>query len=118
MPLHVHHPTSPHLQRLQNSMPPRRFAHGATPTSRPSYTYIASPAARLQSSIPPRLHACSESPEFHTCVPPRRYTCNAPPELHTSMPPCRHACSATLDLHTSTSVRLQHSRAPELHAST
>src|SRR6266480_2924702 len=50
----------------------------------------ATPAARLQSSMPP-CRGASRPPNLHIATPAAR--------LQSSLPPCRHACSAPPDLH-------------------
>ena len=82
------------------------------------YLHVPRPAARLQSSRAPYLHASTflrpqhasrplclrivtPAARLKTSIPPRRHTCSMPPELQASIPLCRYACSAPPDLHTS-----------------
>ena len=45
------------------------------------WLHVCTPAARLQRSIPPRLHACIATPELHPCTSPLHQIRRAPPEL-------------------------------------
>src|SRR5205814_783682 len=74
---------------------------------RPPDFHIATPATRLQTSIPPRCYIYIEPPELHTSMPPRRYTNIAPLELHPSIlhvglrfatPSCGALCGARANL--------------------
>jgi len=107
------------------------YLHVATPERASSAPYLytftslrqrrTSRAPKLNTSILPRLLACSSPLALRASMPRRRYTCGAAPRapyLHTSTSLLLQHASRAPCLHACTSLHLQHtSRAPYLHTS-
>ena len=66
--------------------------------STPLFLHVATPTARLHSSMPPRLNACIaplklSSLELHASTSARLQCASRILEPHSSIPPCFHVCT-------------------------
>src|SRR6266513_1830058 len=97
-------------------MSPHHHVRTAPPELYASCLHIAIPAARLQTSIPPRRYAYSALLDLETSIPPLPYTYGFP--LKTSIPPYHYAYSAPPEPPSSGGKHLQARNVPpELHTS-